>query len=184
MAREITGNARNSGTIPLVGDANMMGCGDPHNDGVDEFIFEVAGKNNARGQNGILVVSLSGKQRVYKSVTNFVRGLVVRRVGADLPLVATISGMSSGRRAIRLVGAAGGFSYPTVYLPQGVSLAAGVFVQPGAAAQPAMFWASPSRMVTRQYLVSGSTPQDLFSIPKDLKLVRSQNFSRTAEFRN
>ena len=182
FAREKDSTKKTVGLVLNVKDANLLGCADVDGDKIDELIFQVPGTSSEK--HGILVVSLSGKQKSYKDVGTFTRGLVVRRVGGALPLVGTVRNLESGKKGIEFTSISGDFKFPTVTLPKEVSMAAGVFVRSGQDSQPALFWSDIKGNVSRRYLVRGSTDEKLFKIPTDLRLIRAQNFTRSADFRN
>lgn len=181
LATELGSTSKVKGLVLGVKEANLLGCGDTDADGIDELIFQVP---DTKSSHGVLVVNLNGLRKSYKNVEQFVRGLVIRRVGSEIPLVATMRSDATGKRIIKLMEVTGQVSYGALTLPANVEVAGGVFVQPGGIAEPAIFWADKSRQVYRQYITPGSKKTKLFSLPRELHLIRSENFFRSADFRN
>lgn len=160
-----------------LGQADLLGCGDTDGDGIDEVLFKVPGD---RGSDGIVAYNSLGQRVVQKDLSQFLRGLVVRRSGTEVPLVAIIQANTRKGIPIRVETLAGSFSFPTFYVGPNSTIGNGFFSDEDGQQTAGLLWSeNRTRSVYRRLLKRDAAVEPLFKLPHGYRLVRSQNVFRT-----
>jgi hypothetical protein len=157
---------------------DLLGCGDTDADGVDEVIFKVPGTS---GSDAIAAFDTSGQRVVEKDLTQFLRGLVVRRAGTEVPLLAIVQATTRKGIPIRVETLAGSFSFPMFYVGANSTIGTGFFSSPSGQQNAGLLWSeNRTRTIYRRLLKRGSDVERLFKLPHGYNLLRTQNLFKTA----
>jgi hypothetical protein len=164
-------------SVSSVGRGDLIGCGDTDEDGIDEVIFKVHGK---RGSDAIAAFNSKGRRVVFTDLTKFSRGLVMRRAGTEVPLVALVLGESRKGIPVRVESLAGSFLFPMFYVDRNSTIGTGFFSNSKGEQSAGLLWAqNDTRTIFRRLLKNKAQAEPLFKLPHGYKLTRVQNIYRT-----
>jgi hypothetical protein len=160
-----------------LGSCDLVGCGDSDGDGVDEVIFTTRG---ADGRVRVVGYDTNGKKKIAAKYNQFLRGCIVNRPNSQVPLVALLSGVAGRSRQVRVTTMAGSFAFPLFYIDRNATVSSGIFLTSTNEQVPGIFWLNnKSGVIYRRLLTQGADVIELFEIPKDYSLTRTQNIIRT-----
>jgi hypothetical protein len=176
-AREIGVSGKTRAVVLPVGQGDLLGCGDTDGDGIDEILFKVPA---SEGPDAIAAFTSTGRRVMLTGMTEFSRGLVVRRSDTEVPLVVLVQGESRKGIPVRVESLAGSFSFPMFYVDRNSTIGTGYFSNQDGEQAAGLVWSqNETRTVFRRLLKPNAQPERLFKMPHGYRLTRTQNMYRT-----
>jgi hypothetical protein len=175
--RDTGARGKNRSVALPVGKGDLLGCGDTDGDGIDEILFKVPASD---GPDAIAAFTSTGRRTMLTDMTEFSRGLVVRRSDTEVPLVALVQGESRKGIPVRVEALAGSFSFPLFYVDRDSTIGTGYFTNRDGEQSAGLLWSqNDTRTVFRRLLKPNAQPERLFKMPHGYRLTRVQNIYRT-----
>lgn len=164
--------------LPGIKNGDLIGCGDVTGDDLDELIFKTPGRNDDSSL--IVAIDSTGRQRLRKPLSRFVRGYVVKRPGTEAPLLAILNPTSGQGIPIRVETVAGTFNFPLFYIAPGSTIASGLFGDDISDQHPGIFWVErDSQMIFYRVFSSDSRTTSLFKMPRGYRILRASTVFET-----
>jgi cysteine-rich repeat protein len=175
--RDTGARGKNRSVALPVGKGDLLGCGDTDGDGIDEILFKVPASD---GPDAIAAFTSTGRRTMLTDMTEFSRGLVVRRSDTEVPLVALVQGESRKGIPVRVEALAGSFSFPLFYVNRDSTIGTGYFTNRDGEQSAGLLWSqNDTRTVFRRLLNPNAQSERLFKMPHGYRLTRVQNIYRT-----